>query len=233
MSCLVVIAALLLAAPALSEHATLAALALSALSPPAGRAGEALHRTVQGEAEGIPKLRCQESGGLHRSLETGLRDEGQPQAAQKPPATKEKRKVWTNDDIEQLRRKAPISVLGQAPPPEEAPGEGEEAAEAGAKKAGAEAAPYAREKDPKWYQQQLKPLRAELDRSEGELRRIRGLMANPEGGKSGVALGTPYFGLSPEDQLDRLERRRRELQKKIDDLEDQARRNGIPHGSLR
>ena len=150
----------------------------------------------------------------------------QKQAAQKPAVQKAK-KVWTNDDIELLRAKSPISVMGEVAPPPEA------AKEAAAGEKAAPGEPYVKEKDPKWYQQQLAPLRGELDRIDSEIRRLRDFRTSATTGRPGIVLGQENIPLSPENQIQQLERRRRDVQQQIDDLEALARRNGISPGTLR
>jgi hypothetical protein len=63
---------------------------------------------------------------------------------------KKEKKVWTNEDLEELRGKVHLSVIGQ-PPTEAAAGSGEQAAAADSEKPGARTERYVRAKDPKWY----------------------------------------------------------------------------------
>ena len=157
------------------------------------------------------------------------------QAPAKQPPKQKLKKVWTNEDLESLRNRVRLSDFegGVAPPRAEssaqaAPGD---AAAAGA--AAAQAGPgYDRAKDPEWYRQRLSGMRAEIERLEAEISRLRD--ARSRGTQTNVALGLGQSGgLSPEDQIASLERRRAQVQQQIDELEDQARRNGIEPSRLR
>ncbi len=156
---------------------------------------------------------------------------GQAQPAPKP-ATRKEKKVWTNEDLEELRGKAHVSVVGQA----SASPAGEEAkpAASGSEMAGTAGEPYLREKDAQPYRERLAPLRAELERIDSQIRQIRDFLSNPRSeAQAGIVLGQGSMQLTPQNQLEQLERRRRDVQQKIDEIEDQARQNGIPPGSLR
>ena len=155
-------------------------------------------------------------------------------AAQAQPPTKrppqKAKKVWTNDDLEELRTRVPLSDFGAAAGPASAP-----AAET---KAGGEPKPgetpaYAKDKDPAYYKQRATALRAELDRIDSEIRRLRSFKSNPSSGTGGLALGQDNLSLTPENQIQQLEARRRQVEKELDDLDAEARRTGFPPGTVR
>jgi hypothetical protein len=130
--------------------------------------------------------------------------------------------VWTNDDLERLRAKSPISVTGQVP---------EEAAEAAAAPS-----PYVRTKDPEWYAEQASTLRAELESREAELQHYRQAIEDVRNLKTmtgGINFDRSDIGITPNAGIEILQRRVHETQSEIDALEDLARRNGIPPGTLR
>jgi hypothetical protein len=165
------------------------------------------------------------------ALALALGPSSEAQQAQRRPPQKAK-KVWTNDDIDALRARVPLSVTGQELPAAAAePAAGEKAAGEATAKGPLE--PYVRERDPKYYQQRYAALRAEVDRIDAEIRRLREFRANPNTGQQGLALGAENLSLTPENQIQLLEERRRKVQQDISDLEDQARRAGIPLGLLR
>ncbi len=158
--------------------------------------------------------------------------QAQPSAQKSEP--KKAKKVWTNDDLESLRDRPGLSVAGEAPPASEAPpAEGEKRAKAGPAEAGALAAPPPKEKDPKSYQKRLAPLRAELARITSEIQKVREFRAEARADQGGLVLGKAPLPLTPENQIEQLERRHRSVQQQIDEIEDEARRNGIPPGLLR
>jgi len=147
---------------------------------------------------------------------------------------KKAKKVWTNEDLERLRESSSISVLGGPAAPAGAPSKGAaEEAGGGGEKAGAGGAAYVKAKDPQWYQQRMASLRAELERTEKEISRLQNFLQNPSTGQAGLTLGQYNARLSPGNQIEQLERRREEVRRQIDDLEAEARRNGIPPGVLR
>lgn len=159
-------------------------------------------------------------GGAAPPAQAGKAEKAKPRKA---------KKVWTNDDLDRLRNTVPVSTLGASPARAQAAGE---AAAGGPEKAGApEALP--KEKDPEWYRQQMGSLRAELERTEKEISRLRSFLANPSTGQAGLALNKENDSLSPANQIELLQRRRDEVKHQMDDLEDQARRNGISPGALR
>lgn len=145
-------------------------------------------------------------------------------AAKQPP--KKEKKVWTNEDLEALRATVPLSAPGPgaAVPAAAAPAEG--AAAAAATPAGTGEA-YSRQNDPAWYRQRAASLRGELDRIDSEIRRLQNFKSNPSSGTTGLALGKDNLSLTPENQIEQLEARRRQVQQEFDDLEAEARRKGF------
>jgi len=128
--------------------------------------------------------------------------------------------VWTNDDLERLPPTSRINVLGQAAPIVPAsPAEQAQAPEA-----------LPREKDPKYWQERIQKVRQELARVEEQ---IRSLQSNLGRTSAGINLMGTNLGVQPADTLRQLERRRQELLQQITQIEDEARRAGMPPGVLR
>jgi hypothetical protein len=145
-------------------------------------------------------------------------------AANKPRAGKTERAtvLWTNEDLEKLRGLGLISVVGQAP----------EQATAAA----AAPSPYLETQDPEWYAEQASKLRAELERREARLQEYRQALDDVRSLKtmtSGINLDGGDIGITPEAGIEILQRRVSEIQSELDDLEDLARHNDIPPGTLR
>jgi len=142
------------------------------------------------------------------------------------------RRVWTNDDLERLPPTTRINVVGQ--PAAAAPSA--EATAAGA--AEEETAPPAeqvpkappREKDTKYWQERIQKVREELARVEEQM---RSLQSNLGRTGAGVNLLGTNPGVQPADTLRQLERRREELRRQITQIEDEARRAGMPPGVVR
>jgi chromosome segregation ATPase len=137
------------------------------------------------------------------------------------------KKVWTNDDIPDLRARSHVSVLGEAAT-ESAPKGKEEKEKESAKTA----APKDKTKDPKYYQERLAPLRAQLDQIDSRIKELQDYTAHPTTG-AGMVLNQRNLSLSPQNQIDQLQQRRAKIQQQIDDIEDEARSNGVAPGDVR
>jgi hypothetical protein len=147
-----------------------------------------------------------------------LRAANKPRAGKTEGATM----VWTNDDLERLRAKSLISVVGQVP---------EKATEAAAAPS-----PYVTTQDREWYAEQASILRAELENREAELQRYRQAIEDARNLKKmtgGINFDRGGIGITPDASIEILQRRLRETQSEIDALENLARHNGIPPGTLR
>jgi hypothetical protein len=148
-------------------------------------------------------------------------------AAQNPsPAQAAKtKKVWTDDDMDQLRARGLISTFNVA-------------SETTAQTPAAPSAPATyttRFDDPDWYAQQAAILQAELDKREATLREAQLNLALAADGitQPGVATYASNVGVTPEEGIVILEARAREVQTQLDELSDLARQNNIPPGVLR
>jgi hypothetical protein len=141
-----------------------------------------------------------------------------PQAPAAPLANAKPAKVWTNDEIDTLPNNHSVSVVGNRTP----------------QNASATSKGYSLEKDPGWYRRQLAPLRAEIEKLDGQIEQTKAFL-------SGEKVNDPpapfraYFSVAgnPQDQLKRMEARRQADATKVDDLLDLARHNGIEPGALR
>ena len=148
-------------------------------------------------------------------------------AAEKPrPAQSGKtEKVWTNDDMDQLRARGLISTFSVAP---------ETTAQAQA--APSEQATFTpKTEDPAWYADQAAILQAELDKRESALREAQANLSQAAEGitQPGIAMDKGNVGVTPEAGLAILEAQVHEVQSQLDELSDLARQNNIPPGILR
>lgn len=175
-----------------------------------------------------------------------------PAAAGKPPR---KGAVWTNEDIDRLRARQRINVVGTgagaaAETPAKPAGEGAAAGEAPAGEAGEEESaaeeetPEAekpkplppREQDPEYYRDRLRPLRDELAQVNRRISDLQRSVQTGGGGAGGGGVGllqSSDAGVDPRDRLAQLQRRRDELQRQISSIEAEARRNGLNPGQIR
>ncbi|MCU1342863.1 MAG: hypothetical protein JWN92_2286 [Candidatus Acidoferrum typicum] len=147
-----------------------------------------------------------------------------PRAAQTSTSTQTK-KVWTNEDMDELRARGLITTFNPAPEmiaqaPTVAP----------------ERATFAiRTEDPAWYADQASILQAELDRREAALREAQANLALAEQRitQPGIDIDKGNVGITPAAGIAILEAQVREVQNQIDELSDLARQNNIPPGDLR
>ncbi len=130
--------------------------------------------------------------------------------------------VWTNDDLEKLHALGLISIVGrideERPTSASAPG------------------PYVRTQDPEWYAVQAAKLREELERRRAQLREYRQALEDARSlrkATGGMNLDESDIGITPRAAIEILERRVNEAQTELNALEDLARRNDIPPGTLR
>jgi hypothetical protein len=155
------------------------------------------------------------------------------QAAEKPrPAQgnqNQPKKVWTNDDTDQLHSRGLISIVGQEP--------AETAAQTPAAPAEATFPVYeSRLDDPQWYADKAADLQAELDRREAALLQQQAAIAQAVSNRitqPGLALDKDGPGMTPAEGLANLEAQVQEVQSQLDELSDLARQHDIPPGALR
>jgi len=146
-------------------------------------------------------------------------------AANKPRAGKTEKTtaLWTNEDLEKLSHPGLISVVGQTSTAEDA----------------ITAPPpllYVNTQDPEWYAGQAAELQAQLGKNEAELQHYRQAIEDAKSLKtttSGINLDEGDAGVTPEAGIEILQQRVSETQSELDALEDLARRNDIPPGTLR
>ena len=159
-------------------------------------------------------------------------------AASKPRAGTDSQSpvVWTNDDLEKLRRPGLISIVGpmdeEQPASASAPVPYEEMSVPESSPA-----PYVETQDPEWYGEQAARLRDELEYWQARLREYRQALEDArslrETTTGGINLVGEDFAVTPEAGIEILQQRVNETQAKLDDLEDLARHNDIEPGTLR
>ncbi len=145
-------------------------------------------------------------------------------AANKPRAGADSQSplVWTNDDLARLHSPGLISIVGQSD---------EEELTSASVPAG-----YVKSQDPEWYAEQAAKLRDELERRRAQLDGYRQAIEDARSLKTmagGINLDDGDIGITPEAGIEILQERVTEVQGRLDDLEDLARRNDIEPGVLR
>ena len=145
-------------------------------------------------------------------------------AANKPRAGTDSQNtmVWTNEDLERLHVPGLICIVGQM---------NEEPA-----KSASLPQPYAKTRDAAWYAKQAAKLRDELERRRTQLGEYRQALEDARSLREttgGVSLDEGDIGITPEASIEILQQRVSETQTELDALENLARRNDIPPGTLR
>src|SRR6266478_5116114 len=145
-------------------------------------------------------------------------------AANKPPVRTDRQApvVWTNDDLERLHALGLICIVGRMN--EETP------------KSSSLPQPYVKTQDPEWYAEQAARLRDELERRRAQLGGYRQAIEDARSLKTmtgGINLDDGDIGITPEAGIESLRQRVSEAKTELDALEDLARRNDIPPGTLR
>src|SRR3989454_12507188 len=133
------------------------------------------------------------------------------------------KKVWTEDDLNSLKSR--VSVVGS---PSKSPKTSQKLPQDN--QAAASLPP---EKDPAWYRGQLPPLRAQIEEMDAQVRKLKEVQGGKETSDAGRRAHGFDLPMNAQDRTEVLEKRKRELQAKVDALEDQARRNGLNPGDLR
>jgi len=142
---------------------------------------------------------------------------------QPPPAKPKPKKVWTNDELKSVS--GGVSVVGDT----NATGTQSESKSAGKSSAGKDL----HQKQIDNYRSQIEQLRGQIDAADktiAQLKNFKGENATPSGG---INPNHGYNMVPVEEQVKQLEDKKKQLQGKIDDLENEARKNGIDPGDLR
>lgn len=150
-------------------------------------------------------------------------DSTSAEKAKTPTETKKPKKVWTNDEIGSV--KGGISVVGD-PHTSARNSRAEEAAASGG-------AGDARQMQIEKYRDQIQDLQAQIDADDkriAQLKNFKGENASPSGG---INPNQGYNMVPVEDQVKQLEEKKKHLQAEIENVENEARKNGIDPGDLR
>ncbi len=137
------------------------------------------------------------------------------------PQQKKPKKVWTNEEVGNLN--STVSVVGGSS--ENAPRKPEDNRTRAHGQASASAIAA--------FRKELQSLRARLEETERQISDLRNFKADNTSPSSGIKLTGRYNMVPLEEQIRQLEAKRKQIQARIDDLEDQARKLGIPPGDLR
>jgi hypothetical protein len=140
--------------------------------------------------------------------------------SQKPavPDPKKSKKVWTNDDLGSVS--GTVSVVGEA----SATGSGVRSGSL---------SDAARKRMAEGYRSQIQQLQTQVEATDARISQLKKFKADNTSPSGGI---NPYQGYNMvplEDQVKQLEDRKKQLQARIDDLENDAKKYGIEPGDLR
>jgi hypothetical protein len=152
---------------------------------------------------------------------------GSPWRAQdspvKPADRPKPKKVWTDDDLRRPGSTSDSRSAGSAAGSAAASGAGSARAAAG------DVGTTRRER----YARMLEPLREELAKVEAEIRSLQEARRDGKGTTDAASLEEEPAGVTSDAQMDMLQSERAELQRKIDEVEQQARQSAAAPGDLR
>jgi hypothetical protein len=139
-----------------------------------------------------------------------------PPTSSSQPADKPDKKVWTNDDVGDLRDHSAISTVGSTDPKKSKPAEKPDHPPKG--------------KETNWYINQIQTLKAKIPPLNDKIQQLEDALSGKQ-----VDTTRQYTWSKPDDwhdQLERLKKQRDDLQTKINELRDQARHDGVPPNIL-
>lgn len=146
-------------------------------------------------------------------------------STQTDPTTEKKKpkKVWTNDEISTV--KGGISVIGDS---------NSSPSKSGDKKpADSPAADDAHRQQIQNYRDQIAELQSQMDDIDKRIDQLKNFKAEDTSPSGGINPTQGYNMVPLEDQVKQLQDKKKQLQAKIEDLENDARKNGIESGDLR
>jgi len=148
-----------------------------------------------------------------------------PAESQTNPSTEKKKpkKVWTNDEISSV--KGGVSVVGDSTTSSPKPGEKRSTSASGATDA--------RRAQIEQYRQKIQQIQAQMDAIDARIAQLKNFHGNNTSPSGGINPYEGYNMVPVEDQIKQLEEKKKQLQAKIDDIENEARKNGIESGELR
>jgi hypothetical protein len=148
-----------------------------------------------------------------------------PAAAEQDKTKKKPKKVWTNEELSTVS--GGISVVGDAsassPAPSSKKSAGDDAHGEGSVK----------DKQAASYRDELQQLRAQLEATDKKINDTRNFKGDNTSAAGGINMNKGYSMTPIEDQIKQLEAQKKQIQDKIDAVQDEARKNGIEPGQLR
>jgi chromosome segregation ATPase len=136
---------------------------------------------------------------------------------------KKPKKVWTNDELKSV--KGGVSVVGDANKDTERP----EYRYAGTNSNGM----GVHQQQLESYRNQIQQCREQIEAADKRIAQLKDFKAEDTSASGGINMHQKYNMIPVEEQVKQLEGKKKQLQAKIEELENEARKNGIEPGELR
>ncbi len=145
------------------------------------------------------------------------------QDGQATPDKKKAKKVWTNEEMATLP--GGVSVVGE-------PNQGVESK----REPGHDAATGSGDSQQMQidsYRRQISDLRSQIDAADQRIAQLKAFKGENSSPSGGINMNQGYDMVPEEDQVKQLEAKKKKLEGQIEDVENEARKNGIDPGKLR
>jgi hypothetical protein len=144
------------------------------------------------------------------------------QDAQGTAEKKKPKKVWTNDEVATLPGE--VSVVGEPNQgAENRPGPGRGSSSKG----------DGQQSQIDNYRQQISDLRSQIDAVDQRIAQLKDFKGENSSPTGGININKGYNMVPVEEQIKQLEAKKKKMLGQIDDVENEARKNGIDPGKLR
>jgi len=140
-----------------------------------------------------------------------------------PPEKKKPKKIWTNDEIGSV--KGGVSVVGDGASASSKSSTPTSNADSGAADA--------RQTMVENYRNQIQNYQAQIDSIDKRIAQLKNFKGENSSSSAGIKMYQGYDMVPLEDQVKQLEEKKKQLQAKIEDTENEARKHGVESGELR
>jgi chaperonin cofactor prefoldin len=139
------------------------------------------------------------------------------------PDKKTPKKVWTNEDMSSVH--GTISVVGDEKP---SPTRSDRASSQNSGHAN-----DLRQQQIEKYRNQIQQIQGQIESIDKRIAQLKNFKAEDTSPSGGINPNQGYNMVPLEDQVKQLEEKKKQLQAKIEDIENEAHKNGIDSGDLR
>jgi hypothetical protein len=136
------------------------------------------------------------------------------------PEKKKPKKVWTNDEIGSVTGDVSVVGDGKSANSRRPAEESHDSYDAHAEQV-------------RNYRDQMQQLRDQIDAADSRIEQLKNFKGENTSASGGININQGYNMVPVEEQVKQLEEKKKKLRAKIDDVEVEAKRNGIDPGELR